>query len=139
MKTFKLTKFELTREEIATVQQALEHLRKINNGVLQLCRNPADRKWYRKRRTEINRLRNLIVVRRPLRKKPEPPKRIRMLKTVKPDLPPFLSGADRRLVCTKDETYAVKVNPQGAVTVITQYGELGIKPDEFEWVEGFAP
>lgn len=57
--------------------------------------------------------------------------KVKMLKTVKAD---FEFLAHPRLVCVSGLEYNVKVNPYGAVTAITEYGELGLKPNEFEWV-----
>jgi hypothetical protein len=59
-------------------------------------------------------------------------RRIRILREVRSDLPfpPVLVAKPR--VYEADE---IVINPHGAVAVKTHGGLLGIKPDEFEWIE----
>lgn len=61
--------------------------------------------------------------------------KVKMLKTVTPDLPFLEKRGDVRALCVKGEEYEARKNPYGAVTAITQGGDLGLKPDEFVVVE----
>jgi hypothetical protein len=61
------------------------------------------------------------------------PKKVKMLQTVKSDLP-FDLGGD--LFARVDQEYLVSVNSYGAVTALFPDGQkLGLKPHEFEVVE----
>ena len=59
-------------------------------------------------------------------------RKLRLLRTVRSELPfpPFLVAEPRIY-----EPSELSINPHGAVSVITPKGLLGVKPDEFEWVE----
>ena len=52
-----------------------------------------------------------------------------MLTQVRPD---FWTEPGPIPVCNIGQQYKVRCNRLGAVTAITSYGELGLKPDEFE-------
>lgn len=58
------------------------------------------------------------------------PKRVRMLKTVRAEIP-----YGYRCTATRKKDYTVWVNIHGAVTAIMPDGKLGLKPDEFEIIE----
>lgn len=59
--------------------------------------------------------------------------KIKMLKTVRPDLP-FLSESGTVLFA--DYTYFAQANKNGAICGICDNGKpLGVKPDEFEFVK----
>ena len=58
------------------------------------------------------------------------PKRVRMLQTVRSDIP-----VGNRPRAIRGWVYGVWVNTHGAVVALTQGGTLGLKPDEFEVVE----
>lgn len=66
------------------------------------------------------------------------PKRVLMNQSVTVDQP-LLAIMQREKepipVCEEDETYEVRVNQHGAVTALTEHGELGLKPNEFSIVE----
>ncbi len=59
-------------------------------------------------------------------------KSLLLFRTVRSDLPfpPYLVAEPRVYL-----PHEIQVNPHGAVSVITPNGYLGIKPDEFEWIE----
>ena len=62
------------------------------------------------------------------------PLKIRMAKTVYPDLPFLCKRKDT--VATVDEVYECWVNSHGAVAAICRNGEtLGVKPGEFDVIE----
>ena len=58
-------------------------------------------------------------------------RKLRLLRPVRSDLPfpPFLV-AEVRVYAPQE----IRINPHGAVSVLTPNGWLGLKPDEFEWV-----
>ncbi len=58
-------------------------------------------------------------------------RRLRLLWAVRSELPfpPFLVAEERVY-----EPHEIRVNPHGAVCVLTAKGWLGIKPDEMEWI-----
>lgn len=60
---------------------------------------------------------------------------LRLLRQVRSDLPfpPYLI-AEARTYAPKE----IQVNMHGAVSVLTPNGWIGVKPDEFEWVEDGA-
>ena len=60
------------------------------------------------------------------------PRRLRLLRTVRSELPfaPF-SVAKARVYDPSE----IDINPHGAVSVMTPGGWLGIKPDEMEWLD----
>jgi hypothetical protein len=62
----------------------------------------------------------------------EPTRHLRLLRTVRSDLPfaPFLTALARVY-----DPAEIQVNPHGAVSVLTPGGWLGVKPDEMEWCE----
>lgn len=60
--------------------------------------------------------------------------RIRMLKTVRPDLP-FLQP-DAKTILVVGEIYNAVANRNGAVSGVCDNGQcLGVKPGEFEFIE----
>lgn len=62
------------------------------------------------------------------------PREIRMLTVVRPDVPPT-TPEERSVVAVACVRYPCTVNSNGAVTAITPYGDLGVKPGEFEITE----
>jgi hypothetical protein len=69
------------------------------------------------------------------------PLKVRMAKTVTPDLPAFLTAQKGlEIVALVDATYFVRVNSYGAVTALLPSGEeLGLLPQEFDVVEWHEP
>lgn len=62
--------------------------------------------------------------------------KIKMLKTVRPDCPFILKPSERKMVLIAGEIYDAGSNTLGAVYGICRCGnKLGVKPDEFEFVE----
>lgn len=62
--------------------------------------------------------------------------KIKMLETVRPELPFLLFGAHRDTVLVYGEVYEAAKNKYGAVCGICKNGQrLGVKPGEFEIVE----
>ena len=62
--------------------------------------------------------------------------RIRMLKTVRPDLSFLLRQDERDMILYEGNVYNAVSNPQGAICGICDNGKkLGVKPKEFEFIE----
>jgi hypothetical protein len=62
--------------------------------------------------------------------------RIRMLKTVVPDFPFYLTGVKDGTHLLRDGIYSATSNSLGAVSGLCHNGQqLGVKPGEFEFVE----
>lgn len=63
------------------------------------------------------------------------PLKVKMLMTVKPDMP-FFTRDSPNIVCKQGEEFYVRVNSYGAVSAIFENGKmLGLKPAEFEVTE----
>lgn len=59
--------------------------------------------------------------------------RVRVLFRVRSD---FLAAvAEGRMLVLEPGEYPVTMNPHGAVSVVLPKGTLGLKPDEFEWIQ----
>lgn len=61
------------------------------------------------------------------------PKRVQMLRTVRPDL--RVTPDDNQLVCGYGQEYEVQSNRWGAVSAVVGEKLLGLRPAEFEVVE----
>lgn len=59
----------------------------------------------------------------------QPPRKIRVLKNVRSGIP-----GREHISITKGQLYDAEVNKHGAVSACTEYGLLGVKPDEYEFV-----
>lgn len=69
--------------------------------------------------------------------------RIKMLKTVKAEIPPYFEFGfpglrDTDLIAYKDRLYYATSNRNGAISAIIGDKLLGVKPDEFEFVRAPA-
>jgi len=72
------------------------------------------------------------------------PKKVRMLQTVRPDLPQFMRSEDWDTIALNGEQYDAYTNSHGVVCAFVAVTEqnpdgklLGLKPDEFEIVEWY--
>jgi hypothetical protein len=60
---------------------------------------------------------------------------IRMLKNVKPDIFAFFEPENVNVIAKEGETYNAQSNRYGAISVIIDGKMLGVKPEEFEFLE----
>ena len=67
------------------------------------------------------------------------PVKVRMACDLGPDMWAILGRGTPRIWVNKDAELPVKCNQHGAMTLLTQYGQLGVKPLECEIIEWRAP
>lgn len=67
------------------------------------------------------------------------PVKVRMAKDLGPDMWWVLRLGTPRIWVEKDDELPVKCNPHGAMSVVTPYGDLGVKPLECDIIEWREP